>query len=267
MRHRKVFITTPSGRMKLIILEPEEKSSPVPGILWIHGGGYTTGMAAMVYDSCGKLLARKYGAVVVSPEYRLSWIAPYPAALKDCYAALAYMWDYAEELNIDRSRIIVGGESAGGGLAAAVCLFARDQREIPVRMQLPLYPMLDCEDTDSSRDNHGKGWNTKKNHRGWQKYLGALYGTDHVPAYASAARADDVSGLPPCYTFVADGEPFYSETLTYVRRLKEAGVSAACDVYPGNVHAFDLLRPWRKESRLARKRLLEAYEKEIVQKP
>ena len=80
------------------------------------------------------------------------------------------MYDHADEQGIDRDRIIVGGESAGGGLAAAVCLYSRDKGEVPVSFQIPLYPMLDCEDTDSSRDNHAHGWNTKKNHWGWGLY-------------------------------------------------------------------------------------------------
>lgn len=84
--------------------------------------------------------------------------------LEDCYAALKWMYDNAAELGIDPERIIVGGESAGGGLTAAVCLYARDKGEVPVALQLPLYPMLDSEDTASSADNHGKVWNTKRNH-------------------------------------------------------------------------------------------------------
>ena len=103
-------ISTPNGRQKLIILRPKTQTGPVPGILWIHGGGYMTGMAAMVYASCGRMLARKYGAVVVSPGYRLAWKKPYPAALEDCYAALEYMADHAEELGIRRDQLIVGGK-------------------------------------------------------------------------------------------------------------------------------------------------------------
>ena len=142
------------GKMDLIIL----RYGKGPGILWIHGGGYVLGMAEMVYYSMGRMLARKYGGVVVSPEYRLAKKAPYPAALKDCYTALKYMYDHADELGIDRNHIIVGGESAGGGLAAALCMYARDKGEVPVSFQIPLYPMLDCEDTASSRDNHAHGW-------------------------------------------------------------------------------------------------------------
>lgn len=244
-------IDGPAGRLKLIIL----RYGKGPGILWIHGGGYETGMAAMVFYSMGRLLAKHYHGTVISPEYRRSREAKYPAALEDCYAALEYMYRNADELGIDKDRIIVGGESAGGGLAAAVCLYARDRGEIPVSFQIPLYPMLDCEDTDSSRDNHGHVWNTRRNHRGWKLYLGDLYGSGDVPAYASPAREADYHDLPPCYTYVEDGEPFYDETLAYVQKLNEAGIDARADVYHGNIHGFDALF-WTKNAKTARRKLL-----------
>ncbi|MBQ8953053.1 MAG: alpha/beta hydrolase [Clostridia bacterium] len=261
MKCEKRVIPSPAGRMKILLLRAGNQIEPVPGILWIHGGGYITGMAAMVHVSRGRELAKRFGAVVMSPAYRLAYQAKYPAALEDCCAALEYMSAHAAELGIDPDRIIVGGESAGGGLAAAVCLAARDRGggRVKVALQLPLYPMLDCRDTDSSRDNHGHVWNTRKNHMGWRAYLGELYGTDRVPKYASAALETDYSGLPPCYTFVADGEPFRDETLDYVRHLQEAGVSASVDVYHGKTHAFDMLLPWKKASRQARAKLCEAY--------
>ena len=245
-------------RVRLVCLRPRGQSGALPGILWIHGGGYATGTAAMVHVSAGRLLAARYGAVVVSPEYTRSGQMPYPAALEDCCAALAYLYENAAALGVRPDRIIVGGESAGGGLAAAVCLWARDVGHIPVAAQLPLYPMLDCEDTPSSRDNHGVGWNTRRNHLAWAKYLRALPAGEPVPKYASPARETDYRGLPPCYTFVCDGEPFYDETLTYVRRLCEAGVAARADVYHGCVHGFDLLRFWTKQARCAREALCAA---------
>ena len=250
---------TPGGHQKLIILRPKTQNTPVPGILWIHGGGYMTGMAAMVYASCGRMLAKKFGAVVVSPGYRLAWRKPYPAALEDCYAALEYMTDHAEELGVRKDQLIVGGESAGGGLAAAVCLYARDQGKIPVAFQIPLYPMLDCCDTPSSRDNHGHVWNTRKNHKGWKHYLGSLYGAASIPKYASVARETDYSGLPPAYTYVQDGEPFLDETLTYIRNLQNAGVEASVDVYSGNVHGFDLIQFWSKKAKEAKQALCRQY--------
>ncbi len=261
---RSIRIETAAGKMKARILQPKKSGPPVPGILWIHGGGYMLGGDYMVNMSCGKMLAERYGAVVVCPDYRLAGQAPYPAALEDCYEALVWMYENADGLGIDKTRIVVGGESAGGGLTAAVCLYARDKGEIPIALQLPLYPMLDCEDTESSADNHGRVWNTKRNHWGWKHYLGELYGTDDVPAYASPARETDYSNLPPCYTFVSEGEPFYVETLAYVKNLQDAGVEAKVDIYPGKTHAFDMLLPWQERSKQAKRRLCEEYERIIT---
>ena len=261
--NRKTLNIPSSGRqMKTILLEPGHRKEKLPGILWIHGGGYMLGMASMVDFSCGKLLARRYGARVFSPEYTLANKAPYPAALEDCYAALEYMWDHAEDLKIDRERIIVGGESAGGGLTAALCLYARDRKKVKVAMQLPLYPMIDCHDTESSRNNRGKIWNTRRNHWGWKHYLGDLYGKE-VPAYASAARAEDYSDLPYCYTYVCDGEPFYAETLRYVEDLRNHGVEADIDIYHGDLHAFDMLCFWTKKARRAKEKLCQIYSSHI----
>ena len=204
-------------------------------------------------------LAEKFGALVVSPGYRLSWQRPYPAAVQDCYAALFHMHNHADELGIPRGRLMVGGESAGGGLAAAVCMMARD-RALPVAYQFPLYPMLDNFDTDSSRDNHGKIWNTRRNHMGWRLYLRKAVKTA-VPPYAAPARQTNYCGLPPCYTFVGDGEPFHDETLQYVAKLRAAGVEAAVDVYHTDVHAFDMLYPEKDVSRAA----ISAFERQFEQ--
>lgn len=265
LKTEKRIIQTDAGNMKLLVLRPKNADTLVPGILWIHGGGYVLGMASMVQFSQGKMLAKKYGAVVISPEYRLAKNAPYPAAFNDCYAALKYLYDHADELGVDRNKIVVGGESAGGGLAAAVCLYARDHDKIPICFQIPLYPMLDCEDTDSSRDNHGQVWDTRKNHWGWKLYLGELYGTNDVPKYASPSRETDFTGMPPCYTFVMDGEPFHDETQAYIRKLCEVGVEASLDVYHGDIHAFDAL-VWTDNAKEARRKLCAAYEKFVVKK-
>ena len=222
-----------------------------PGILWIHGGGYVTGMAGMIYMSRAIHLVKKYGAVVVTPEYRLSKEAPYPAALEDCYAALTYLKEHADELGVNDSQLMVGGESAGGGLTAALCMYARDKGEINIAYQMPLYPMIDNEDTDSSRDNHAPIWNTKRNRKAWKAYLRDVHG--EIPPYAAPARQTDYTNLPPAYTFVGDIEPFYCETLTFVEKLQKAGVEAKVDVYPGCFHAFDMLLPFLKVSKQAAK--------------
>ena len=238
------------GKISALVVRPKEAVSNPPGVLWIHGGGYITGMKEMVYMGRAMDLVRKYGAVVVSPGYRLAWKKPYPAALNDCYDTLLYMKEHAAELGFRQDQIMVGGESAGGGLAAAVCIRARDEGKVHVAFQMPLYPMISNLDTDSSRDNHGKVWNTRRNHFGWKLYLRSD-AAKAVSPYAAPAQETDYANLPPCYTFVGDGEPFYCETLEYVSRLKKAGVTASVDVYHTNVHAFDMMRPDEESSRKA----------------
>lgn len=258
---RKAVVPADGHALKLLILLPKGNRHPpekTPGILWIHGGGYAVGMAGMVFMSRAKRLVTSYGAVVISPEYRLAGKAPYPAALEDCYAALLYLKAHAEELGCAADQIMVGGESAGGGLTAALCMLARDRGEVNIAFQMPLYPMLDNRDTDSSRDNHGLSWNTKRNHAAWRLYLREVEG--EIPPYASPARQTDYSYLPPAYTFVGNREPFYCETMTYIENLRKAGVPARVDVYPTGFHAFDMLLPFRRISRQA----IEAFEKQYV---
>ena len=226
-----------NGTVRVLILQPRDRPGDASvGVLWIHGGGYITGLKEMVYMSRAVNLVRKFDVDVVSPAYHLGWQKPYPAALEDCYRVL-------EMMNGQYRTLVVGGESAGGGLAVALCMMARD-RGIRVACQFPLYPMISNMDTDSSRDNHGKVWNTRRNHLGWRMYLRGD-AKKRVSPYAAPAGATDYHGLPPCYTFVGDGEPFYRETLDYVEHLREAGVPAMADVYHTNVHAFDMLWPER----------------------
>ena len=258
-----IRIPTASGSIPALVLSPKEGGQNAAGILWIHGGGYITGMKEMVHMSRAVDLVKGFGAVVVSPGYRLAIQRPFPAAAEDCYSALVYLKDHAQELGIRRDQIMVGGESAGGGLCAAVCLMARDRKSVNIAFQMPLYPMLDDRDTESSRDNHGKVWNTRKNHLAWKLYL---RGTPkaQVSPYAAPARAQDFSGLPPAYTFVGDGEPFYTETLCYIESLNRAGIPAKVDVYHTDIHAFDMMQPELEISRIAAEKFNQifAYAKE-----
>ena len=248
-----------AGRVPLLILSPKKGASDAPGVLWIHGGGYATGMKEMVHMGRAPSLVKKFGAVVISPGYRLSFKAPYPAAVEDCYEVLLYLKDHASELGVRSDQIMVGGESAGGGLTAALCIMARDRREVNVAFQMPLYPMIDNFDTDSSRDNHGKVWNTRRNHMAWKLYLRKDAHKDVSP-YAAASRENDYTGLPPTYTFVGDGEPFYCETLKYIDDLRKAGVPAEVDVYNTNMHAFDMIRPGLEISRKAAEKFEDRFE-------
>ena len=251
-RTEKRTIQAGNRRIRIRIIRPiGEMPGKSPGVLWIHGGGYQSGSSRDVYVTRALSLTVRFGAVLVSPDYRLSRRHPFPAGLQDCYAALLYLRDHAEELGVREDQIMIGGESAGGGMTAALCMLARDRGEVNIAFQMPLYPMLDDRDTETSRDNHARNWNTKRNHKAWRRYLREAYGTDLVSPYAAPARMENLKGLPPCYTYVGEIEPFYQETVDYIEKLKKAGIEAEMDAYPDWFHAYDLLFPMKKISREA----------------
>jgi acetyl esterase/lipase len=215
---------------------------PQPAIVTIHGGGYVIGS----YDLDDPLLdawCPALGVVGVSVEYRLAPEHPYPGPLEDCYAALRWARDHAEELGIDAERIGVYGLSAGGGLAAALALLARDQTEHPLAFQLLDCPMIDDRQaTPSLRAGGLYVWDAQSNDFGWRSYLGDLYGSDEVPPYAAAARATDLAGLPPTCVVVGSIDGFRDEDVDYARRLNQAGVPCELHVIAGLPHAY-LLAP------------------------
>lgn len=259
LRCWKTSICAGTHRVRALVLSPLEPRTKAPGVLWIHGGGFATGLKEMVFMSRAVDLVTRFGAVVVSPGYRLSWRAPYPAAFNDCYAALQWLHDYANVLGVNAHQIMVGGESAGGGLCAAVCLAARDRGEVRVAYQMPLYPMIDDLDTSSSGNNRNKVWNTRRNHQAWGLYLREQAHSPEAPVYAAPARATNLKGLPPAYSFVCTQEPFYAETVAYFERMRAAGVEAKLDVYDGLYHAFDMLEPDLPQSMMARERFCEHF--------
>ena len=263
IRSKRISIKVNGLRVPLLILKPLDEPRNAPGVMWIHGGGYMTGMKEMAYVGRAADLVRDHGAVVIAPGYHLSLFHPYPTALNDCYSVLLYIRDHAEELGINPSQIMVGGESAGGGMTAAISMLARDKGEVNIAFQMPLYPMIDNFDTDSSRDNHAKVWNTKRNHQAWAVYL-RKDAQKEVSPYAAPSRQTDYSGLPPAYTFVCTAEPFYCETVKYIDDLKTAGVEAKIDIYEGMYHAFDMSEPKHPVSREAIRNFNEhfAYAKE-----
>ena len=256
---RTIRIPAAHGNIPALLLSPRTAPVEATGVLWLHGGGYAVGMKEMVHMSRAVGLVKHFGAVVLAPGYRLSLQSPYPAAMDDCYAALLYLKEHSTALGIRPGQIMVGGESAGGGLCAAVCIRARDTGAVNVAFQMPLYPMLDDRDTETSRDNHGRVWNTRRNHLAWRLYL---RGTDRaqLSPYAAPARLTDFTGLPPAYSFVGDGEPFYAETVRYFDRLRAAGVPAELNIYHTNMHAFDMMRPRDAQSIAA----AEAFERQFA---
>jgi acetyl esterase/lipase len=212
------------------------------GVLWIHGGGYMLGSHDLDATFLDRLVAAT-GCVAVSVEYRLAPETRYPGAIDDCFAGLEFLHEAAGELGVDPGRLAVGGFSAGGGLAAACALRARD-RGIPLVHQHLVYPMLDDRQaTPSSTWDLLAIWSRELNAFAWQCYLGELSGTDDVPAYAAPARADDLAGLAPAYIHVGGLDGFLHENLDYAARLATAGVPTELHVFPLCPHAFDVVAP------------------------
>ena len=215
---------------------PRGLEGPLPCLYSIHGGGYVIGSFTMD-DPRFDVWCPRFGCVGVSVEYRLSPETPYPGPLDDCYLGLQWVHDHHEELGVDPARIGIAGVSAGGGLAAALALLARDRGEVPVQFQLLDCPMLDDRQTTPSSQLDGLSiWSRESNTFGWRSYLGDRYGTDRVPAYAAPARAEDLTGLPPAYVCVGAVDGFRDEDINYAMRLNQAGVPAELHVFPGAPH-------------------------------
>lgn len=226
------------------IYQPEKQSKALPALLWIHGGGYMLGEIDQE-DSTAKNFTLAGECIVVSVEYRLAPENPYPAPLEDCYAALKWLATHADELKVDRSRIAIGGASAGGGLASGLALLARDRKEIKTIFQLLVYPMInDCNIAPASNDlPNTLFWTRENNILGWRSYLGCEPGGKEIACYAAAFRATNLEGLPPAYITVGAIDLFAQEDIEYAQKLIEAGVPTELHVYPGGCHAFDMLVP------------------------
>jgi acetyl esterase/lipase len=238
------MVTGPKGApdVPVFIYRPRDRSGALPCILHIHGGGYVVGSAATM-EPFHRPLALDADCCIVSVDYRLAPETRYPGAIEDCYAGLAWLHQQATAIGVDAQRIGVMGESAGGGLAAALALLARDRREYPLAFQHLIYPMLDDRTCVAASPHPFTGefiWTPFNNTFGWSSLLGIPPGSDGVSPYAAAARAADLSLLPP--TFISTGalDLFLEEDIDYAKRLARQGVAVELHVYPGAYHAFDL---------------------------
>lgn len=227
--------------ISLHVYKPRAAQAPLPCIFHIHGGGYVGGGAAQL-EPMHRPLAHKLNCVLVSVDYRLAPEHRFPAAIEDCYAGLAWTFANAAALGIDPARIGVMGESAGGGLAAALALMARDRGEYKFAFQHLIYPMID-DRTCVAEPNPVAGefiWTPHNNRYGWRALLGCEPGGADVSPYAAAARATDVSRLPPTFIACPTLDLFIDENIAYARRLARAGVAVEFHVYPGGFHGFDI---------------------------
>ncbi|MGW6655993.1 alpha/beta hydrolase [Rhodococcus sp. NPDC055024] len=224
---------------------PDTAVGPVPVLLWIHGGGFAIGTAEGSDPFCIEV-ARELGFAVANVEYRLAPETPFPGPLNDCYAALTYIHAHSGELGIDPSRIAVGGQSAGGGLAAGIALKARDEGIVPVAFQFLEAPALDDRLTSTSMTNFIDTpiWHRPNAIQSWKFYLGESYtGPEdpNVSVYAVPARATNLSNLPPTYVCTMELDPLRDEGIEYAARLLQAGVSVELHSFSGTFHGSALV--------------------------
>lgn len=222
-------------------------------LLWVHGGGYVIGDVVQDDAFCSAT-AHALGIVVVSANYRLAPEHPFPAALDDTFAAWQWLLESTGELGVDQERIVVGGASAGAGLAACLAQRLHDAGGAQPVGQWLFSPMLD--DRTAARreldEVHHRVWNNAANRTGWGAYLGTEPGGRQVPGHAVAARRSDLSGLPPAWICVGDIDLFTDECRTYAERLRDAGVACTFDLVPGAPHGFEA---WAPDTRVARELL------------
>lgn len=245
--------------VRVLLYQPMQLTQPTAGFLWLHGGGYVGGSADSD-DINSRTIADQLGCVVVSVNYRLAPETPHSGPVEDCYAALRWLHTNAAELGVDTTRIAIGGGSAGGGLAAALALLARDRGEVPLVFQLLLAPMLDDRTVVAEPRHPYTGefiWTRDSNRFGWTSLLGQEPGSKGVSPYAAAARAEDLSGLPAAFICVGALDLFVEENLEYARRLIRAGVSTELHVYPGAYHGYQLV-PTAEVTQISRRDQLSA---------
>ena len=217
---------------------------PGSAALYLHGGGMIFSLAHIgeMYDVAVRDYVASSGVPMLVVDYRVAPEHPHTTPVEDCYAALLWLAQNGPKLGFDPDRIGVMGDSAGGGLAAGVCLMARDRGGPAIAQQLLIYPMLDDRTTTPDPQLVPfLTWTYDDNITGWGALLGDSAGTDSVSQYAAPARADDLSGLPPTYIDTGDLDIFRDEDVSYARRLSDAGVPTELHLHPGCPHAFEAL--------------------------
>jgi acetyl esterase/lipase len=253
------FVPGPPGApaVRVLTYEPARSEQSMPAYLHIHGGGYVLGTADSA-ELANRELAATLSCFIVSVDYRLAPETRAPGSVEDCYAALKWLHGAAAQLRIDPDRIAIGGESAGGGLSAALALLARDRGEVAICFQNLVYPMLDDRTAALVKINPHTGqhlWTHESNRFGWTALLGCAPGAVGVSPYAAPARAIDLRGLPPALITVGALDLFLEEDIDYATRLMQAGVPTELHVYPGAFHGFDLASESKVAQAMNRDRL------------
>ncbi|MFO1095852.1 MAG: alpha/beta hydrolase [Planctomycetaceae bacterium] len=230
-------IPGPAGELPARIYRPTEQRAALPIVLYFHGGGWVVGSITS-HDALCRRMCGQSGCIVLSVDYRLAPEHKYPAAVDDAFAATRWAAAHAQELGGDPGRIAVAGDSAGGNLAAAVCLLARERGGPPLAAQLLIYPITDYMPDFESYRRNGRGYFLEAEAIAWfwQHYLANA--TQAVEITASPLRATDLSGLPTALILVAEYDPLLDEGVAYADRLEQAGVRVERFMAHGQIHGF-----------------------------
>lgn len=234
---RDLAIELPGRTLPARLYVPEGADETPPLVVFYHGGGWVIGTLE-THDGTCRALARASGAAVLSVGYRLAPEAPFPAPLDDCHAALDWAHAHAGELGVDGTRLAVAGDSAGGNLAAAVAIRAREAGSPALRHQLLIYPVTDTDFTRTSYVENGgpTGFlSTAAMRWFWEHYVGTL---DGVHSHAAVLRHDDLAGLPEATVITAELDPLRDEGMAYAEALAAAGVPVEAEIAPGMIHGF-----------------------------
>ncbi|WP_033343158.1 alpha/beta hydrolase [Catenuloplanes japonicus] len=232
-------VTAADGTQITVRWYVKDGATPGPAVLFFHGGGYIFGHIDLFDGPVARYVSAS-GVPMLSVEYRRAPEFPFPVPLEDAYAALRWLHDRAPELGVDRERIGVMGDSAGGGLAAALTILTRERGGPRIARQLLIMPMLD--DRPVTPDPHIEGyalWSYDDSRTAWPALLGEAAGGPDVPPTAAPARLDDATGLPPAYIEVGQIDVFRDEDLAYATTLSRGGVPVEFHLHPGAPHEFD----------------------------
>lgn len=236
---RKMIPGFKSEPLELIIYEPAEKKDPLPCLIYLHGGAFVLKSAAFHKRLMGEY-AKQTPCKVVFVDYRLAPKHPFPIGIEDCYAALSWIYQNATEIGVDPDKIAVGGDSAGGALAAALCLMDRDRKAQKLCFQMLIYPVTDARlNTDSMKKYLDTPlWNARQNKKMWNLYLADGCSVDR--AYASPMEAASFLNLPPAYVEVAEFDCLRDEGILFARTLKKHQVPVELNQTTGTIHGFEI---------------------------
>ena len=255
------YIPGKSGEhsIRIRIYRPLNQQAKLPVMFYFHGGGYLIGLPENDANTY-KQIIEKRACVIIAPEYRKSLNQPFPAAFNDAYDTLLWAKENARELMIDEKKFILAGRSAGGGLATAIAIKARDTGELNIAFQMPIYPMLDDRQNTPSSNIEVHAWNKKANAFAWEYYLKELKKNgQEIPVYAAPARNTNFKNLPPTITYCGDLEPFKDEIMSFVKELKKENIPVKFKLFKGCYHAFDVADIRASVSKTATDFLLNAY--------